>query len=152
MTDRRTSPPHPKRASRSLRPLGTCWLLALACIGLPALAAPRAGSAETPAAQSAQSRYQRDKLACMRLRPRDERANCMREASAVLADTHPNRVDSDPGRYARNALERCKPLREPDRSDCVARMQGQGSTSGSVAGGGITRELVTRDAAEPVKP
>ena len=51
--------------------------------------------------------------------------------------------DADPGRYARNALERCKALPEPDRNDCVLRMQGRGTTSGSVEGGGIYRELVT---------
>ena len=40
--------------------------------------------------------------------------------------------DGDPGRYARNALERCKALRDDDRQECVARMQGHGTTSGSV--------------------
>ena len=54
-------------------------------------------------------------------------------------------IDPAPGRYARNALKRCEPLSEPDRGDCVARMQGGGTTSGSVAGGGIYRELVTRE-------
>jgi hypothetical protein len=150
MTDRPINPTHPRRASRRLRPLGACWLLALAAGGLPALAAPPAARGTEPSAAS--SRYQHDQQRCMRLRAPEERANCLKEANAVRADTHPNQVDPDPGRYARNALERCKPLREPDRSDCVARIQGQGSTSGSVAGGGIYRELVTREPAEPVKP
>ena len=45
----------------------------------------------------------------------------------------------------RNALRRCEPLRDPDRQDCVARIRGEGTTSGSVAEGGIYRELVTRE-------
>lgn len=40
-----------------------------------------------------------------------------------------------------------------DRNDCVARIQGQGTTSGSVAAGGIYRELVTRIVGEvPAAP
>lgn len=149
MTDRPTRPTDATRTSRRLRPLGACWLLALAAVGLPALAAPPARNAEPSAARS---RYQHEQQRCMQMRAHDARANCLSEASTAYAATQPDRVDPDPGRYARNALERCKPLREPDRSDCVARMQGQGSTSGSVAGGGIYRELVTRETAEPVKP
>lgn len=55
------------------------------------------------------------------------------------------------------ALQRCAPLPEPDRRDCVARIQGQGTKTGSVAAGGIYRELVTREVgpvpvAEPIVP
>ena len=46
--------------------------------------------------------------------------------------------------YVRNALQRCERL--PDE---VSRMQGQGATSGSVAGGGIYRELMTRELIPP---
>ena len=44
-----------------------------------------------------------------------------------------------------NQLRRCEPLPAGDREDCVARMKGHGTTSGSVAAGGIYRELVTRE-------
>ncbi len=93
--------------------------------------------------------YQRERARCMRIAIHGERANCLSEASTAHAATLPTTVDTDPGRFARNALERCKPLSEPDRGDCVARIQGQGTTSGSVAGGGIYRELVTREPATP---
>jgi len=73
----------------------------------------------------------------------------MSEASTARASREPVTIDPDPGRYARNALKRCEPLNEPDRSDCVARINGQGTTSGSVAAGGIYRELVTREVAAP---
>lgn len=56
----------------------------------------------------------------------------------------------DPESLARNAIKRCEPLPEPDRSDCVARIQGKGTTSGSVARGGIYRELITHEIASPI--
>ena len=114
-------------------------LLAPMLMPVPALAA-------TPETAGA---YQRERARCMRIAIHGERANCLSEASTAHAATLPTTVDTDPGRFARNALERCKPLSEPDRGDCVARIQGQGTTSGSVAGGGIYRELVTREPATP---
>ena len=70
----------------------------------------------------------------------------------ALASTQPVRLGEDPGRFARNLFLRCDPLPDPERVDCVARMQGKGTTSGSVAGGGLYRELVTREPASPPAP
>lgn len=81
------------------------------------------------------------------MRVHGERANCLSEASTAYQASLPPEVDTDPGRYARNALARCQPLTADDRQDCLARMAGQGTTSGSVSGGGIYRELVTREPA-----
>jgi len=79
-----------------------------------------------------------------------DRDDCLSDASTARAAREPATVDPDPGRYARNALKRCEPLPQPERGDCLARMQGRGTTTGSVAGGGIYRELVTPEpAAEP---
>ena len=88
----------------------------------------------------------------MSIREHDQRANCLSEASTANAARQPPQADTDPGRYARNAVERCKALRDPDRGDCIARIQGAGTTSGSVAAGGIYRELVTRETATPDAP
>lgn len=138
-----TRPLFDTRASKlhALRIGSLLWLTA-AVLPLPATAA-------TPATAGA---YQRDIARCMKIAIHGERANCLSEASTRHAATLPAIPDADPGRFARNALERCKPLSEPDRSDCVARIQGQGTTSGSVAGGGIYRELVTREPASPPTP
>lgn len=57
-----------------------------------------------------------------------------------------------PGDYARNALKRCDPLPEPERQECMARMQGEGTTQGSVASGGILRELTTVEVPAPITP
>ncbi len=135
-----TGPPFNTSARKtSFVRLAGLLLVAPMLMPLPTLAA-------TPSPAGA---YQRDIARCMRIAIHGERANCLSEASTAHAATLPATVDTDPGRFARNALERCKPLSEPDRGDCVARIQGQGTTSGSVAGGGIYRELVTREPAPP---
>ena len=128
------------------RPLWALLVLSAAISASPALAASKAGPSES------QARYQRDVAAC-RIAPQGtDRAACLREAGAVRASKEHLNADTEPGSHARNALKRCEPLPEPDRSDCVARIQGKGSTSGSVAGGGISRELVTREIVAPTPP
>lgn len=127
------------------KPLWTLLVLSAAWGVTPALAASKTG----PSASEA--RYQRDAAACRTTRANDM-ANCLSEASTARAAREPASVDLDPGRFARNALKRCEPLSEPDRSDCVARIRGEGTSTGSVAGGGIYRELVTREIASPVAP
>jgi len=124
----------------SLRGLSLCSLLfAAALSSAPIFAATKAGPPD------ARAILQRDRAACMRLREDDARQNCLSEASTRFAGSQPSASDEDAARLSRNALRRCEALHDADRQDCVARMQGQGTTSGSVAGGGIYRELVTRE-------
>lgn len=68
---------------------------------------------------------------------------CMSRSEFELTRSRQALLDANPGQYQQNALVRCEPLRADDRNDCVARMQGQGTRSGSVAGGGLYRELIT---------
>ena len=126
------------RSTRRTLPRWGPWLLAAV------LAAPAAFAADSAAPAQAQAQAHRSRAACTPVRG-DERANCLSEASTRAARTRPSHADESPEQLARNALRRCEPLNEPDRQDCVARMQGQGTTTGSVAGGGIYRELVTRE-------
>ena len=137
-------PHHPFRASIML--VGLAAIVASLGAGLTQ-AATKSG-----AASSASAQYQRDRAQCARLRDHDERANCLSEASTALAAKQSTRTDEDAGRYERNALLRCDRLAEPDAGDCRSRIKGQGSTSGSVSGGGIYRELVTVDVAPVVTP
>lgn len=108
----------------------------LTCLSVAA--ADHSGNADT------KRRYQRESAACMKMRV-DDRSDCLSEASTRRAATLPSRAEEARDILTRNALKRCEPLSEPDRSDCVSRTQGQGTTSGSVAAGGIYRELVTRE-------
>lgn len=128
---------------RALPICGLC-LFAAALLGAPAaFAAGKSGP------MSAKARLQQDRVACSRIRTDDDRANCLSEASTLYAGTQPSHADEHSDQLLRNVLKRCEPLRQPDRDDCVARMKGQGTTSGSVAGGGIYRELVTTEVGEP---
>jgi hypothetical protein len=78
-----------------------------------------------------------------------DRATCLREAGAAFAEAKRDGLADGSTPYVRNALQRCERLPDEDRRACVSRMQGQGTTSGSVAGGGIYRELVTRELIPP---
>src|SRR5262245_3039394 len=99
-------------------------------------------AAQAPTA-SPQERYQAERAACLSGNTSQDRTTCLREAGAALHDANQSRqFDSGaPAQYQRNAEMRCSPLPPDQRQSCLLRMEGQGRTSGSVAGGGIYREL-----------
>lgn len=118
-------------------------LLALAA----AFAGPAAAAAGKTDLAAAQTRYQQERAVCLNGQSNQDRSTCLREAGAAYAQARKGGLDDGPADYTRNASQRCDVLPGADRLDCLARMQGQGTTSGSVAGGGIYRELVTRESA-----
>lgn len=132
--------------SQPTRPLWALLVLSALVGPSPVLAAGQVQPSD------AQARYLRDAAACKTAPPGTDRAACLREAAAVRASKDHAGVEPDSGQFARNALKRCEPLPEPERSDCAARIQGEGNTRGSVAGGGIYRELITREVALPAAP
>ena len=84
-----------------------------------------------------------DRAACMSQTGEDQAA-CLREAAAARAEAKRGRLDEGQAEaYEQNKLARCGYLPAADRADCERRMRGEGTTSGSVAGGGIYRELRT---------
>ena len=120
--------------------------LALGASGvLLAASAALAAGAYNPA--QAQARYQAERGECLGGQSSQDRATCLREAAAARAEARQGRLDSgnQAADFQRNATERCKPLPDDQRRDCVARMQGMGTTEGSVEAGGIYREMVTRE-------
>ena len=128
---------------------GTAMLLGLLSIAAVA-AAPAQGS------DSANERYQRERAACVAGQTGQDRATCLKEAGAALAEARRGRLESgtDSGTMAANRLERCQRLPADQRPDCERLARGEGSQQGSVAGGGVLKELVTRTvgpetAAEP---
>lgn len=114
------------------------------CLFAIVMASPVAAAAPAAAQADARSAPARTRVVCTTVRG-DARDNCLSEASTLLASTRPSRPEENAEQLARNALRRCEPLHEPDRPDCVMRIQGRGTTTGSVAEGGIYRELVTRE-------
>jgi hypothetical protein len=111
-------------------------------------------AAGDPAAADAAARYQRERAVCTSGQSNQERATCLREASAAHAQMRKGGMQDHDMAFKQNAQERCQALPDDDRRACLARMQGHGSSSGSVSGGGIYRELVTTETAAPtvVKP
>jgi hypothetical protein len=125
-----------------------CRLLALC--GVSVLLGVSAALA-APSDSDAQARYQQERAACESGKSHQDRATCLREAGAALGEARRGRLEDTQAQYENNALIRCNPLPPEDRKACIARMQGQGTTRGSVAGGGIYRELITREPA-PSEP
>lgn len=101
-------------------------------------------------AATAQERYRSERAACLNGSSSQDRATCLKEAGAALAEArkpgHQPQTEPD---YRANALLRCDRQPEADRLDCRRLVMGAGSSSGSVAEGAIVREVVTRTVGKP---
>ena len=125
--------------------LPTRWML-LAALALSGVAGP--AQALSPAeSKTVEARYQQERSQCLKGNSNQDQATCLREASAARAEARKNGLGDGADAYTDNQRQRCAALPGTDRSDCLARMQGKGSTSGSVAAGGLLRELVVREPA-----
>lgn len=122
--------------------------LALAAAALPTTAAALGNSS----LKQAQERYRTERATCMNGQSHQSLQTCLREAEAAHAQAL--RADLDDGAvdYVRNANRRCDRLPLELHQACTARMAGAGTVSGSVAAGGIYRELVTVDPVKADKP
>ena len=127
-----------------MKKLGTDFAL----IVIGALLCASSVSAADRGNAGAQARYQQDRAACMNGTSNQDRATCLREAGAALQESKGNRLENGTSAYDQNRYLRCDPLPAGQRDDCVRRMSGEGTVSGSVESGGIYRELVT-PAAKP---
>jgi len=87
--------------------------------------------------------YLHDRAACMNMAPGEVQKTCLREAGAAQQAARRNQLAGGDADYERNRLARCAVHKNPtERSYCERRMHGEGTTSGSIEGGGILRELV----------
>jgi hypothetical protein len=109
----------------------------LACLAVPAVAA-------TKPADPAEQRYQLERADCLSGRSPQPRDVCLKEAGAAREEARRQGLSSPTAEFTRNQLQRCQPLPPADRQACIARMSGAGTTRGSVAEGGVLRELTTR--------
>lgn len=131
----------PKMRSREVKP--NFWRLALCAVAV-SLCATQALAADRAASSEAQATYKRDRAACMS--GTQDRATCLQEAGAALQEAKRGGLSNEQAQFDRNRLLRCDNQPPQDRGECVRRMN-EGTTRGSVQGGGIYRELVT-----PVTP
>ncbi|HUR90885.1 MAG TPA: hypothetical protein VMZ74_17505 [Ramlibacter sp.] len=86
--------------------------------------------------------YNSEVRACMTGKTGEDQATCMKEARNARADKQRGALDAN-SNYAANARARCAALSGEDKAACDARMLGYGTVSGSVAGGGVLREVET---------
>lgn len=91
----------------------------------------------------AEARYQRERAACLAGDSTQDRGTCLKEAGAALAQARRGALTDRDTDYEAHKRQRCTPLPQPERDECLARMSGQGTVSGSVGRGGVLRELVT---------
>ncbi len=89
------------------------------------------------------ARYRQDIADCNSGRTAQDPETCRREARNALAEARRGGLKDAAADYEKNAMQRCAVQQGDDRTACEARMRGQGSVKGSVAGGGILRESVT---------
>lgn len=94
---------------------------------------------------AAQARYQQEVAACTAMHSAANSANCLKEARHAMAEIRRGKMNEawQASDFDKNAVLRCEVHQGDDRADCLARIRGQGKTEGSVAGGGILRELTT---------
>ena len=114
------------------------------------LASPAAFAANKTGASEAQARYQQERAVCLSGKSNQDRTTCLREAGAAFEQARREGWRDDSAQNQRNERKRCEALPSAERKDCLARMQGQGTASGSAAAGGIYRELVTREVGTPI--
>jgi hypothetical protein len=118
----------------------------VALIGLSALLAVSAASAQVASGTTGidtSGNTQREKAACHYGMTQQDFVTCMREANNAAADKRSGKLDNAGGQFEVNALKRCEVLKGDDQIACEARIMGYGSTSGSVAGGGVVRQVET---------
>lgn len=132
--------------STNFRPQRVVRSAALAVLALACCAATAAGRSSDP---DARSRYQSEKAACLNGQSHQDRATCLKEAGAALAESRIRKPTPEQANYEQHALIRCNALPADDRAACQRRIQGEGSSSGSVEGGGLIRTIVTPVPAAP---
>lgn len=126
-----------------------------AALGALVIVSPLMAATTTPAEQAASQRarssgspeqvYQQYRADCLAGRTHQDRATCLREAGAALQEARRGGLESgSSSTWQQNALQRCQRQPAEERAACERLARGEGTTSGSVEGGGVIKEVVTR--------
>ena len=120
----------------------------LAALTLLVLGASFGAASAANAGSDVNARYQAERAACNNGQSNQDRATCLKEAGAAQAESRRGHLTDDQGAqgtYKQNAMIRCNALPPDERDACQRRIQGEGTTSGSIEAGGLLREVVTPD-------
>lgn len=121
--------------------------LVLALLGaIAATPAMAAGTAKKPASSSIEQTFRAERDKCLSGRSHQDRATCLREAHAAYAEARAGKLSNpvDEAMLRRNATARCERQPASERAACERLALGEGTQDGSVEGGGVIKELVTR--------
>jgi hypothetical protein len=121
-------------------------LKSVVSFGVAALLAVTAATAQVASGTTgidASGSYQHEVQSCLSGQTQQDQATCLREARNAQGDKKRGLLDNAGGRFEANATARCDVLAGEDKAACQARMMGFGSTTGSVAAGGLLREVET---------
>lgn len=124
--------------------------VSFAAVSLIAMSAATAqvasGTPDTLSSPDPTSTYRMQVQACKTGQTQQDRATCLREAQNAHAARQRGALYNGAGeaQYEANAKARCDVFRDAeDKAACEARVMGYGNVSGSVAGGGLLREVET---------
>jgi hypothetical protein len=118
----------------------------LVSYGVAALLAVTAATAQVATGTTgidASGSYQQEVNSCMTGKTQQDQATCLREARNAQADKKRGVLDNAGAEFQANAAARCDALAGEEKAACQARLMGFGNTTGSVAGGGVLREVET---------
>ena len=114
---------------------------ALACTAIWLTAAMAAAQPDTKPGRDAL--YQSDVQACKSGRSGQDTDTCLTEARRARDARKKGALDTQAANVQANARARCAVFTGDARDACHARIDGRGSVSGSVSGGGILRQIET---------
>ena len=127
----------PRKDSRKTKSLVSFGVSALLAVG--AATAQMATAPDIDATGSYQSEVQ----ACLSGNTQQDRDTCLKEARNAAAEKRRGQLENR-GAHDLNAMARCNVFTSgEDKAACEARVMGMGSAEGSVAGGGVIREVET---------
>ncbi|MBC5783868.1 hypothetical protein H8N03_13005 [Ramlibacter sp. USB13] len=135
-----------KKTDRSLKSMLSFGAAALLAVGAATAQVATTGSdASFPGASAIDSSgsFRSEMQACMSGQTQQDRDTCMKEARNAAAEKNRGRLETY-GANEQHATARCDVhTTAEDRAACQARVMGMGSVDGSVAGGGLIREVET---------
>lgn len=128
-----------KQDARSRKSLISFGVAALLAVGAATAQVATTGATGIDAT----GRFQSEVQACMSGRTQQDRDDCLKEARNANADKKRGVLDTA-GSLEANSMGRCDVFTSgEDKAACQARVMGMGSAAGSVAGGGVIREVET---------
>ena len=118
---------------------GVAGFVLSAVMAITATAQIASGTTGIDATGNAQS----EMAACNNGKTQQDRVTCITEVQNANAAKRAGKLDNAGGQFDANAMQRCNVLAGEEKIACEARISGYGSNQGSVAGGGVIRQVET---------